>query len=59
MILQKIKAAVAGTSSNRIALEECRQQVEICVMPAAGLWPVPCAGRVVFSAADAEDNYPF
>ena len=28
-------------------------------MPAAGLWPVPCAGRVVFSAADAEDNYPF
>jgi len=33
-------------------LEECPQQGEICVMPAAELWPVPCAGRAEFSAAD-------
>ncbi len=26
----------------------------ICVMPAAGPWPVSCAGRAAFSAADSE-----
>ena len=34
-------------------LGECRLQEEICVMPAAGPWPVSCAGRAAFSAADA------
>ena len=28
-------------------------------MPAAGPWPVPCAGRAVFSAADAADLKKF
>ena len=46
------KVEVAGISSNRILLVACRWQVMICVMPAAGLWPVPCAGQVAFSAAD-------
>ena len=50
MLLQRME--VAGISSNRILLVACRWQVMICVMPAAGLWPVPCAGQVAFSAAD-------
>ena len=48
------KAVAAGISSDRIPLGECRPQEEICVMPAAGPWPVSCAGRAAFSAADAE-----
>ena len=48
-----VTALAAGISSGRIPLGECRLQKGICVMPAAGPWPVSCAGRAAFSAADA------
>ena len=53
MLLQRMEAVAAGISSGRIPLGECRLQKGICVMPAAGPWPVSCAGRAAFSAADA------
>ena len=49
-----MKLCLAGISSDRIPLGECRPQEEICVMPAVGPWLVSCAGRAAFSAADAE-----
>ena len=50
---ERLMEAVDGISSGRIPLGECRLQKGICVMPAAGPWPVSCAGRAAFSAADA------
>ena len=55
MLLQRMEGG--GTSSNRIRLEECPQQGEICAMPAAELWPVPCAGRAEFSAVDKNAGF--
>ena len=53
MLLQRMVGRWRLVSAAAGSFGECRLQKRICVMPAAGPWPVSCAGRAAFSAADA------
>ena len=53
MLLQRMEGGGGWYQQRQDPFGGMRPQEEICVMPAAGPWPVSCAGRAAFSAADA------